>query len=121
GGAIRYGEFREPMPGTYPLIAAAGFPVLLLTAPEEPEFQAAAEAAILRFRSALPDARVVSMPDAVHDLVSYAPAEVARLVGDFSSGAHQRVSRRRRSRWGGRARPGRPAAFPPRAARAPLW
>jgi alpha-beta hydrolase superfamily lysophospholipase len=98
GGAIRHGEFQEPMPETYPPIAAAGFPVLLLTAPEEPEFQAAAEAAIERFRAALPKARVVSMPNAIHDLVSYAPAEVAALVGELVT-----VSRRRRSRSGGRA------------------
>jgi pimeloyl-ACP methyl ester carboxylesterase len=86
GGAIRHGEFQEPVPGTYPPIAAAGIPVLLLTAPEEPEYQAAAEAAIARFREALPNARVVSMPDAIHDLVSYAPAEVAALVGEFATG-----------------------------------
>jgi len=83
GGAIRHGEFQEPLPGTYPPIAAAGIPVLLVTAPEEPEYAAAAEAAIARFRSALPQARVESMPDAIHDLVSYTPTEVAALVGGF--------------------------------------
>jgi pimeloyl-ACP methyl ester carboxylesterase len=86
GGAIRHGEFQEPLPETYPPIAAAGVPVLLLTAPEEPEYQAAAEAAIVRFQEALPHARVVSMSDAIHDLVSYAPAEVAALVGEFATG-----------------------------------
>lgn len=82
-GAIKHGVHQEPVTGTYPLLADAGVPVLLLTAPEEPRFQAAAEAAIARFRSALPNARVESMPDAIHDLVSYAPAEVAALVGGF--------------------------------------
>jgi pimeloyl-ACP methyl ester carboxylesterase len=86
GGAIRHGEFQEPVPETYPLIRAAGIPVLLLTAPEQPKYQAEADAAIARFRAALPDARVVSMPDAIHDLVSYAPAEVAALVGEFAIG-----------------------------------
>jgi pimeloyl-ACP methyl ester carboxylesterase len=84
-GAINYGGRQEPLPETYPPIAAAEIPVLLLTAPEERRFRAAAEAAIARFRSALPKARVESMPGAVHDLVSYAPAEVAALVGEFAA------------------------------------
>jgi pimeloyl-ACP methyl ester carboxylesterase len=83
GGAIKHGGLQEPVTGTYPLIAAAGVPVFLLTAPEEPKYQAAAEAAIARFRAALPRAQVGSMPDSIHDLVSYAPADVAELVGDF--------------------------------------
>jgi len=82
-GAIKLGGFQEPVTGTYPLLADAAVPVPLLRAPEEPEYRAAAEAAIARFRSALPKARVESRPDAIHDLVSYAPAEVAALVGDF--------------------------------------
>jgi pimeloyl-ACP methyl ester carboxylesterase len=83
-GAIRHGEFHEPLATTYPPLASAGIPVLLLTAPEEAKYQAPAEAAIGRFRSALPNARVESRPDAVHDLVSYAPAEVAELVGGLA-------------------------------------
>ena len=82
-GAIKHGVHEEPVTDTYPLLADAGVPVLLLTAPEEPRFKAAAEVAIARFRSALPKARVESRPDAIHDLVSYAPAEVAALVGSF--------------------------------------
>jgi pimeloyl-ACP methyl ester carboxylesterase len=83
-GAIRHGEFQEPLATTYPPLAVAGIPVLLLTAPEEAKYQASAEAAVGRFRSALPNARVESLPDAVHDLVSYAPAEVAELVGGLA-------------------------------------
>lgn len=82
-GAIKHGGRQEPVTGTYPLIADADVPVLLLTASEPGELEAAAEAAIVRFRSALPKARVESMPGAVHDLVSYAPAEVAEIVGGF--------------------------------------
>jgi pimeloyl-ACP methyl ester carboxylesterase len=85
GGAIRHGEFQEPLPATYPLIAAAGMPVLLVTAPEEAEYQPAADAAIARFRSALPRARVQSRPDAIHDLVSSAPADLAELIGVFAT------------------------------------
>ena len=84
-GAIRHGEFQEPLPATYPLIAAAGMPVLLVTAPEEAEYQPAADVAIDRFRSALPEARVESRPDAIHDLVSSAPADMAELIGVFAA------------------------------------
>jgi pimeloyl-ACP methyl ester carboxylesterase len=79
-GAIRHGEFQEPLTATYPPLAEAGIPVLLLTAPEESKYQTAAVAAIARFRSALPSAHVESRPDAIHDLVSYDPAGVAELV-----------------------------------------
>ena len=77
-GAIKYGGRREPATDTYPLVAAAGVPVVLLTAsePEVPE-------AVGRFRAALPEARVESVPDGIHDLVSYAPARVAGLIGEF--------------------------------------
>lgn len=84
-GGIRHGEFQEPLTTTYPPLAEAEIPVLLLTAPEEPKYQAAAEAAIARFRSALPRAHVESRPDAIHDLVSYDPAGVAELVGRFAA------------------------------------
>jgi pimeloyl-ACP methyl ester carboxylesterase len=81
-GAIKYGGRREPATDTYPLVAAAGVPVLLLTAPE-PEVPEAAERGLARFRAALPETRVESVPDGIHDLVSYAPARVANLIGDF--------------------------------------
>jgi alpha-beta hydrolase superfamily lysophospholipase len=83
GGAIRHGEYQEPLTTTYPPLADAEVPVLLLTAPEQTKYRREAEAAIARFRSALPKARVESRPDAIHDLVSYAPAQVAELVGRF--------------------------------------
>ena len=80
-GAIKYGGRREPVTDTYPLVAAAGVPVLLLTAPE-PEVPEA----VGRFRAALPEARVESVPDGIHDLVSYAPTRVADLIGEFFAG-----------------------------------
>ena len=81
-GAIKYGGRREPVTDTYPLVAAAGVPVLLLTAPEL-EVPEVAERGVVRFRAALPEARVESVPDGIHDLVSYAPARVADLIGEF--------------------------------------
>jgi pimeloyl-ACP methyl ester carboxylesterase len=80
-GAIKHGSRREPVTETYPLIVAAHVPVLLLTAAGPGSD--AASAAIAGFRSALPKARVESIPDAIHDLVSYAPCQVAELVGAF--------------------------------------
>jgi pimeloyl-ACP methyl ester carboxylesterase len=83
-GAIKHGQFQEPVTMTYRPIADAGIPVLLLTAPEEPRYVAAAEAAIARFRVALPRARLESRPDAIHDLVSFDPGRIAELVGSFA-------------------------------------
>jgi len=85
-GAIRHGEYQEPVTTTYPPLAEAGTPVLLVTAPEEVEHQEAAEAAITRFRSALPGAQLESRPGAIHDLVSYDPDGIAELVGRFAAG-----------------------------------
>jgi pimeloyl-ACP methyl ester carboxylesterase len=79
--AIKHGGRREPVTETYPAIAGSHVPVLLLTA-EGPEADDAREA-VERFRSALPEARVESIPNAIHDLVSFAPGEVAALVGRF--------------------------------------
>ena len=84
-GAIKHGGRREPVTDTYPLIAAAGIPVLLLTAPEA-EVPEVAERGVRRFQAALPEARVESVPDGIHDLVSYAPARVAELVGELVAG-----------------------------------
>jgi pimeloyl-ACP methyl ester carboxylesterase len=78
-GAIKQGGRLEPVTETYPAIAAAGMPVLLLTAPE-PDVPEVAGRAVERFRTALPAARVEAIPDAVHDLVSWDPARVAELV-----------------------------------------
>ena len=70
------------MTDTYPLVAAAGVPVLLLTAPE-PEVPGAANEASVAFGPPLPEARVESVPDGIHDLVSYAAGAGGRLIGEF--------------------------------------
>jgi hypothetical protein len=62
------------------MIAAAGVPVLLVVASE------LAGESVARFQAALPEACVEGIPDAIHDLVSFAPGEVARLVGTFAAG-----------------------------------
>jgi hypothetical protein len=40
-------------------------------------------AAVERFRAALPEARVELIEDGIHDLVSFAPTEVAERIGGF--------------------------------------
>jgi pimeloyl-ACP methyl ester carboxylesterase len=78
-GAIHQGSRLEPVAEAYPAIAAAGLPVLLVVASEldrEP---------VERFRAALPQARVETIAGGIHDLVSVAPDEVARLVGELVS------------------------------------
>lgn len=81
-GAIRHGGYREPVTGTYPSLAAARTPILLLSAPESAEYRAAADAAIDRFRAALPQAVVQSLPGA-HDLVSHTGPGLAEIVGEW--------------------------------------
>jgi pimeloyl-ACP methyl ester carboxylesterase len=80
-GAIQQGSRLEPLADAYPAIAAAGLPVLLLVASgSEPE-------AVGRFRAALPHALVETVPDGIHDLVSFAPERVAAAVGRVAAGA----------------------------------
>jgi pimeloyl-ACP methyl ester carboxylesterase len=80
-GAIQQGSRLEPLAEAYPAIAAAGLPVLLLVASgSEPE-------AVGRFRAALPHALVETVPDGIHDLVSFAPERVVAAVGRVAAGA----------------------------------
>jgi pimeloyl-ACP methyl ester carboxylesterase len=76
-GAIFEGNRLEPVAEAYPAIAAARLPVLLLVA------SALDSEAVERFRAALPDARVETVPGGIHDLISFAPERVATAVGSF--------------------------------------
>ena len=76
-GAIYHGSRLEPLADAYPAIAAAGVPVLLLVAADS------ATEAVARFRAALPAARVEAVPNAIHDLISFAPERIAGAVGSF--------------------------------------
>jgi pimeloyl-ACP methyl ester carboxylesterase len=80
-GAIKYCNRLEPVTETYPAIAGAGVPVLLVYASSPSR-----EEPVAQFATALPNARVVPIPDAIHDLVSFAPDQVADLVGTFVAG-----------------------------------
>ena len=76
-GAIHEGSRLEPLAEAYPAVAAARIPVLLVVADGEDADSVA------RFRAALPEARIESIPDAIHDLISFAPERVSALVGAF--------------------------------------
>jgi pimeloyl-ACP methyl ester carboxylesterase len=78
-GAINEGSRLEPVATAYPAIAGAGVPVLLVVA------AGLARESEERFQAALPEARIETIPDAIHDLVSFAPDRIARLVGQFVS------------------------------------
>jgi pimeloyl-ACP methyl ester carboxylesterase len=76
-GAIHEGSRLEPLVEAYPAIAAARIPVLLAVSDGEDS------EAVARFPAALPGARVESIPDAIHDLISFTPERIADLVGSF--------------------------------------
>lgn len=76
-GAIHEGNRLEPLAEAYPAIAAARIPVLLVVADGKDS------EAVERFRRVLAEARIESIPDAIHDLVSFAPDRVANAVGTF--------------------------------------
>jgi pimeloyl-ACP methyl ester carboxylesterase len=78
-GAINQGSRLEPVAEAYPAIAAAGVPVLLVVA------SGLERESVERFRAALPGARIETVPDAIHDLISFAPDRIARLVGELVS------------------------------------
>jgi hypothetical protein len=82
-GAINQGSRLEPVAEAYPALAAAGLPVLLVVSSE------LAPDSVERFRTALPEARVESIPDSIHDLVSFAPDKVAQLVGTFAASQYK--------------------------------
>ena len=80
-GAIHHASRLEPVAEAYPGLAAAGVPVLLIVAGR------LADESVARFRAALPQACVETIPNAIHDLVSFAPGEIAARVGTFLSRA----------------------------------
>jgi pimeloyl-ACP methyl ester carboxylesterase len=82
-GAIRHGSRLEPLVDAYPAIAAAAIPVLLLVA------SGSEMEAVERFRAALLEATVEAVPDAIHDLISFAPERVATAVGSFVAEHHK--------------------------------
>lgn len=74
---------------SWPAIAEAGIPILLLLATEPPETREQNEQAVPRFREQFPDADVVFLEGAGHDLFADAGPELARIVAAWA-GRNQR-------------------------------
>jgi pimeloyl-ACP methyl ester carboxylesterase len=80
-GAIAHGGRVEQAADTHAAIAQARIPVLLVLA-QRPDV----DEPVARFRATVPQARVEAIPDAIHDLISFAPERVAELVAEFATG-----------------------------------
>jgi pimeloyl-ACP methyl ester carboxylesterase len=68
---------------SWPAIAEAGIPILLLLATEPEETRSENEKAATRFREQFPAAEIVFMEGAGHDLFADAGPELARIVADW--------------------------------------
>lgn len=79
-GAAMVASRSAPCPPLYPLVQASGIPVLLAHATEPRELQALRRVAIERFRTALPDARLVPIPSATHGVLQDNGPEVIRAL-----------------------------------------
>ena len=82
--AALHGAIKARVSDRWPALAAAGLPVLLLlaTEPEEARERNAADAK--RFAAAVPQARVVSVEGAGHDLLVDAGPRIAAAIADFA-------------------------------------
>jgi pimeloyl-ACP methyl ester carboxylesterase len=80
--AALQGFVDHPPSATWPAIAAAGVPVLLVLASQPPERRDFQQRCAHRFAAALPAADV-RWVDSPHDVVSGLGAELATLVGDW--------------------------------------
>jgi pimeloyl-ACP methyl ester carboxylesterase len=78
-GAIRHGNCVEPTAESHAALAASGLQILLVTPAEG--LGPVSVAGIERFSANVPQLELATLPGAVHDLVSTAPADVAELVG----------------------------------------
>jgi pimeloyl-ACP methyl ester carboxylesterase len=79
-GAITHGSCLEPGVSTHDRLRASGVPVLLVTCAEHGKY---GTAGIERLHANVPQLRAERLPGGVHDLVSHAAPELARIVGDF--------------------------------------
>jgi pimeloyl-ACP methyl ester carboxylesterase len=82
GGAV-HGLVTDPVSTTWPALAAAGVPVLLLTADEPAAVREAQEAGRARFAAAVPQADVRVLSGQRNDLVAGLGAALVPLVGEW--------------------------------------
>ena len=81
-GAALHGVIVEPPTAQLDAVGESGLPVLLLTSGEragEDEGRAAVE----RFRVSVPQAEIVHVPEAGHDLLADVPERTTQAVGEF--------------------------------------
>jgi pimeloyl-ACP methyl ester carboxylesterase len=84
-GAVMQGIMEVRVTETWPTIAAARIPILLLLATEPEATRAQNERATPIFAERFPDAEIHSIENAGHDLIADAGPEVARLVRDWAA------------------------------------
>jgi pimeloyl-ACP methyl ester carboxylesterase len=82
-GAAMNHLMRSRTSNHYPGLASAGLPVLLLTATQPEQRRLDNEERTARLRDALPRAETQAIAGSGHDVLSDAPAEVARLVAQW--------------------------------------
>jgi hypothetical protein len=78
--AIGRGNVAEPTVTAHEALRAAGVPVLLIL-PDTHRW----DDQVARFSRNVPQLEVRRVATGVHDLVSHAPDEVARLIGDYAA------------------------------------
>jgi pimeloyl-ACP methyl ester carboxylesterase len=83
-GAVIQGIMEVRVSATWPTIAAAGIPILLLVATEPEELRQRNAQAMPAFADRFPDAEVHWIEGAGHDLIADAAPEVARLIRDWA-------------------------------------
>lgn len=86
-GAAFWGLAPARQSETWPVIAAAGTPVLLLTATESAELREQNAEWGARFAAAVPQAEVRPVPDAGHSLLTDAGPELADAIGRWLEAA----------------------------------
>jgi pimeloyl-ACP methyl ester carboxylesterase len=84
-GAVIQGIMDVRVSSTWPTIAAAGIPILLLVATEPEELCERSEQGVPIFARRFPDAEIHWIEGAGHDLIADAGPEVARLIRDWSA------------------------------------
>jgi pimeloyl-ACP methyl ester carboxylesterase len=73
---------------SWPMIAAAEIPVLLMVATEPPELRERSEAAVPVFQEHVPQAEIHWIADAGHDLFADAGPRIALLIRDWAARIH---------------------------------
>jgi pimeloyl-ACP methyl ester carboxylesterase len=84
-GAVMHGIMQSRVSASWPAIAAARIPILLLVATEPEELRERSEAAMPLFSEHFPDAEIHWIENAGHDLIADAAPEVARLIRDWAA------------------------------------